>query len=161
MTHDFGNASLQTWFFPAFEIDTIRFFVVSSVLSDLPKTEFFRVRSDRFWTKKQPNSVTTSDLIGPIFHLIQWQVFLQYWPQSCLVLFRHVGMSSRVVVDGDFNTKTLDKALKNVWKWEWLEKKVWEELIGRFIRKIKTRGHAYCELCNKNINYAGRGYIFL
>jgi hypothetical protein len=70
-------------------------------------------------------------------------------------------MSSRVVVDGDFNTKTLDKALKNVWKWEWLEKKVWKELIGRFIRKIKTRGHAYCELCNKNINYAGRGYIFL
>jgi hypothetical protein len=44
-----------------------------------------------------------------------------------------------------------------------LEKKVGEELIDWFIRKIKTRGHAdaYCELCNKNINYAGRGYIFL
>jgi macrodomain Ter protein organizer (MatP/YcbG family) len=70
-------------------------------------------------------------------------------------------MSSRVVVDRDFNTKTLDKGLKSVWKWEWLEKKVREELIDRFIRKIKIRGHAYCELCNKNINYAGRRYIFL
>jgi len=64
---------------------------------------------------------------------------------------RHVGMSSHVVVDRNFNSKTLDKGLKNVWKWEWLEKKVGEELIGRFIRKIKTRGHAYYELCNKNI----------
>ena len=103
---------------------------LSDFLSSVPffqicrKPNFFRVRSDHFWTKKQPNSVTTSDLIGPIFHLIQWQVLLQYWPQSCLVLFRHVGMSSRVVVDRDFNTKTLDKGLKNVWKWEWLGEKV-------------------------------------
>ena len=41
-----------------------------------------------------------------------------------------MGMSSHVVVDRDFNTKTLDKGIKNVWKWEWLEKKVGEELIG-------------------------------
>ena len=67
-----------------------------------------------------------------------------------MVLFRHVGMSSRVVIYRDFNTKTLPKGLKNVWKWEWLEKKVGEELIGRCIPKIKTRGHAYCELCNKD-----------
>jgi hypothetical protein len=109
---------------------------------------FFRVCSDRFWTSKQPNSVTTNDLIGPIFHIIQWQVLLQYWPQSCLVLFQHVGMSSHVVVDRDFDTKILDD--------DWRRKKVGEELIGRFIRKIKTRGHAYCELCNKDINYASR-----
>ena len=49
------------------------------------------------------------------------------------------------------------------WFWyqdirQWLKKKVEEELIGRFIRKIKTRGHAYCELCNKDINYASRGW---
>ena len=75
-------------------------------------------------------------LLQRVIWLVQYFIssndkfFLQYWPQSCLVLFRHVGMSSRVVVDGDFNTKTLDKALKNVWKWEWLEKKVWEELIA-------------------------------
>jgi hypothetical protein len=67
-------------------------------------------------------------------------------------------MSSCVVVDRDFDTKTLANGLKNVWKWEWLKKKVGEELIGRFIRKMKTRGHAYCELCNKDINYAGRGW---
>jgi hypothetical protein len=53
-------------------------------------------------------------------------------------------MYSRVVVDHGFDTKTLDKGLKSVWKWEWLEKKVGEELIGRFIRKIKTRVNAYC-----------------
>ena len=119
---------------------------------------FFWVRSNRFWTLKQPNSVTTSDLIGPIFHIVQWQVLLQYWPQSCVVLFRHVGMYSRVVVDRGFDTKTLDKGLKSVWKWELLGKKVGEELIGRFIRKIKTRVNAYCELCNKDINSAGRGW---
>jgi hypothetical protein len=49
-------------------------------------------------------------------------------------------MSSRVVVDHDFNTKTLDKGLKNVWKWEWLGKKDGEELIGRFIRPIQDKG---------------------
>jgi hypothetical protein len=40
-------------------------------------------------------------------------------------------------------------------------KKVGEELIGRFILKIKTRGHAYCELCNKDISFAALSiYLF-
>ena len=49
-------------------------------------------------------------------------------------------MSSSVVVDRDFNTKTLDKGLKNVWKWEWLGKKVGEELIGRIYTTNSRQG---------------------
>ena len=42
-------------------------------------------------------------------------------------------MASRII-DRDYcDTKKLDKGLKNIWKWEWLEKKVDEELVGRFI----------------------------
>lgn len=51
------------------------------------------------------------------------------------------------VVERDFDTKLLDKGLKNVWKWEWLERKVDKELVGRFIRKINVREVAHCNLC--------------
>lgn len=62
---------------------------------------------------------------------------------------------SRIVIR-DFDTKKVDKGLKNVWKWEWLERKVGDELVGRFIRKIHSRGIAFSELCSKEINYATR-----
>ncbi|XP_053390209.1 prion-like-(Q/N-rich) domain-bearing protein 25 [Mercenaria mercenaria] len=42
-------------------------------------------------------------------------------------------MASRIV-DRDFDTKSLDKGLRNGWKWEWLEKKVDGELIGQLGR---------------------------
>jgi hypothetical protein len=95
--HDFFSVFKRN---SAFEIGKIQFFVVSSVFSDLPKT----LETAKFCYNKWFDWSNIS--------------ILQYWPQSCLVLFRHVGMSSRVVVDRDFNTKTLDKGLKNVWKWE-------------------------------------------
>jgi len=62
------------------------------------------------------------------------------------------------VVERDFDTKLLDRGLKNVWKWEWLERKVDKELVGRFIRKINVKGVAHCNLCRKDINYASRGW---
>jgi hypothetical protein len=62
-------------------------------------------------------------------------------------------MASRVV-DRDFDAKKADyKGLKNSWKWEWLEKKVGDELISEFIRKINSKGLAFCERC-QDINYA-------
>lgn len=63
------------------------------------------------------------------------------------------------VVNRQENAKLLvDKGLKNPWKWEWLEKNVDGEPVRRFIRKLDMRGLAKCELCNKNINYGGRGW---
>ena len=41
--------------------------------------------------------------------------------------------------------------------WEWLEKKVGDELISEFIRKINSKGLAFCELC-QDINYATCGW---
>ena len=59
----------------------------------------------------------------------------------------------------------LDKSLKkNKWKWSWLEKEVKgegeeTELVGKYIRKLKEDGKAYCEACNSdNIKYGGRGW---
>lgn len=42
------------------------------------------------------------------------------------------------VIDREFDTQSLDKGLKNVWKWERLERKVGDELIERFICKNKN-----------------------
>lgn len=70
-------------------------------------------------------------------------------------------MAGKVVIEIDvdnINIKVIDKGLKNVWKWEWLEWKVEDEPVRRFIRKINVRGLARCELCSKDINYGGRGW---
>lgn len=56
------------------------------------------------------------------------------------------------LVDQEVDTKFLEKGLKNIWKWEWLERKVNDELIGRFIRKINFKVLAYCGPCQKDIN---------
>jgi hypothetical protein len=61
-------------------------------------------------------------------------------------------MASRIV-DRDCDTRKVDKGLKNPWKWEWLERKVDDQLIGRFIRKLSSRGLAFCELFSKEVNY--------
>jgi len=66
-------------------------------------------------------------------------------------------MASRIV-DRDCDTRKVDKGLKNPWKWEWLERKVGDELICRFIWKLSSRGLAFCELCSKEVNYARRGW---
>ena len=68
-------------------------------------------------------------------------------------------MATKVVQrEADVNTKVLVKGLKNIWKWECLEKKVNDEPVRRFIKKLNARGLAKCELCNKEINYGGRGW---
>jgi len=35
---------------------------------------------------------------------------------------------------------------------------VGDELISEFIRKINSKGLAFCELCQKDIHYATRGW---
>jgi hypothetical protein len=73
-----------------------QFFVVSSVFSDLPKT----LETAKFCYNKWFDWSNIS--------------ILQYWPQSCLVLFRHVGMSSRVLKNGKKSCLLEEKS--NVWK---------------------------------------------
>jgi hypothetical protein len=41
-------------------------------------------------------------------------------------------MASRII-DRDFDTKSIDKGLKNVWKWEWLERKVEGDFVGNLL----------------------------
>lgn len=67
-------------------------------------------------------------------------------------------VQSQRIVDRDCDTKKVDKGLKNTWKWEWLERKVGDELVGRFLRKLNSRGIAFCELCSKNISYSTSGW---
>ncbi|KAJ8287290.1 hypothetical protein GJAV_G00049850 [Gymnothorax javanicus] len=61
-------------------------------------------------------------------------------------------------VDRSSDVKLIDKGVKNVWRWEWVERSVEGELVGKHIRKIKAPGLALCELCMKEINYSGRGW---
>ena len=37
-----------------------------------------------------------------------------------------------------------EKDVTNCWRWEWTEKKIEDENIGRFIRKVRAPGVAYC-----------------
>ena len=66
-------------------------------------------------------------------------------------------MSSHVV-DQEVDTKFKEKRLKNIFKWEWIERQVNDELIGRFIRKINVKGLAYCDLYQKDMKYGSRGW---
>jgi hypothetical protein len=70
-------------------------------------------------------------------------------------------MASRVVLQRDSSKLEVDKGIKNCWKWEWLERLVDGKPVGQFIRKIDSRGVARCQLCQKDINYTGRGWISL
>ena len=70
-------------------------------------------------------------------------------------------MASRVVLQRDFSKLEIDKGIANCWKWEWLERLVDGKPVGQFIRKIDSRGVARCQLCQKDINYTGRGWISL
>ncbi|XP_076109456.1 uncharacterized protein LOC143078481 [Mytilus galloprovincialis] len=67
-------------------------------------------------------------------------------------------MVSRVVLQRDSYNLEVDKGVKNCWKWDWVERSVYGNPVGQFIRKINSRGIARCELCQKDINYAGRGW---
>jgi hypothetical protein len=67
-------------------------------------------------------------------------------------------MSGHVVQREQSDVRAIDKGLRNCWKWEWLEKVVNNEPISKYIRKLNLKGIALCQLCNKQISYAGRGW---
>jgi histidinol phosphatase-like enzyme len=48
--------------------------------------------------------------------------------------------------DGTITPKEIDKGIKNIWKWAWLEREVCGELVSRHIRKLSEKGKAFCTL---------------
>ena len=69
----------------------------------------------------------------------------------------------------DEHLKTLEKAVKNKFRWHWLETTVEITLKGErkatslieWIRKIDMPGKAKCIVCDKIISYGARGRISL
>ena len=69
----------------------------------------------------------------------------------------------------DEHLKTLEKAVKNKFRWRWLETTVEITLKGErkatslieWIRKIDVPGKAKCIVCDKIISYGARGRISL
>ena len=56
---------------------------------------------------------------------------------------------ARRIIDrnGTITPKEIDKGIKNIWKWEWLEREVCGELVSRHIQKLGEKGKAFCTLC--------------
>lgn len=67
-------------------------------------------------------------------------------------------MSGHVVERGQADVQAIDKGLRNSWIWEWLEKVVNNDPVSKYIRKINVKGVAICQICNRHISYAGRGW---
>jgi hypothetical protein len=66
---------------------------------------------------------------------------------------------ARRIIDrnGTITPKEIDKGIKNIWKWEWLEREVCGELVSRHIQKLGEKGKAFCTLCRKDLSYASQG----
>ena len=62
------------------------------------------------------------------------------------------------VTRGDACVKTIDKSIKNKFKWEWLQEKL--DGGGYFsdcFRKLRQPGLVYCVTCNDQISYGSAG----
>lgn len=64
-----------------------------------------------------------------------------------------------ILRSSNVNVRNIDKGLKNVWRWEWLDRQVDEVYLRECIRKIKSPGTAYCIVCRKEIYYKSRGCV--
>ena len=57
-----------------------------------------------------------------------------------------------------YNTKEIEKASKNKWRWEWLsELDTRGNKWGNWLRKPDVAGVAFCDCCNKTIKYGSSG----
>ncbi len=57
-----------------------------------------------------------------------------------------------------YNTKELEKGVKNKWRWEWLgEVDASGEKWSKWLKKPDKVGIAFCEVCAKSINYKSNG----
>lgn len=59
---------------------------------------------------------------------------------------------------GDLCIKTIDKTVKNKFKWEWLQEKLdGGGYFSDIFRKLKEPGFVYCTTCTDRINYGSSG----
>jgi len=57
-----------------------------------------------------------------------------------------------------YNTKDLEKDVKNKWRWEWLsERDSRGEQWSVWLKKPDAKGVAFCEVCARTINYKSNG----
>lgn len=61
--------------------------------------------------------------------------------------------------DDDCNIQEIDKGIKNLWCWNWLERQVDGVYVRDSIRKLNKSGVAYCNICSKEILYGNRGFL--
>lgn len=59
------------------------------------------------------------------------------------------------------DVRSIDKNVKNPWKWEWLEREVNGRFVSESIRKLEKSGTAYCLVCQKELKYGSRGFVTL
>ena len=61
-------------------------------------------------------------------------------------------------VDRTADNDTVEKGVKNRWKWKWLEEKDANGIfLSDYIRKIKKPGFARCTICMCELKYASGG----
>jgi len=57
-----------------------------------------------------------------------------------------------------YNTKDLEKHVKNKWRWEWLnEVEADGGKWGQWLKKPEISGVGFCEACGRTINYQSSG----
>lgn len=57
-----------------------------------------------------------------------------------------------------YNTKDLEKDVKNKWRWEWLNDVDADGVKWvQWLKKPEISGVAFCEACGKTINYKSSG----
>jgi len=57
-----------------------------------------------------------------------------------------------------YNTKDLEKHVKNKWRWEWLnEVEADGGKWGQWLKRPEISGVGFCEACGRTINYQSSG----
>ncbi|GBM46483.1 hypothetical protein AVEN_78878-1 [Araneus ventricosus] len=59
------------------------------------------------------------------------------------------------------NVRVIDKGVKSVWSWNWLEKQIDGVYVREIIRKIVKAGISYCSICCKDLQYGKQGFAVL
>ena len=90
-----------------------------------------------------------------MYKLIQYLILI-----SCVLYACKIVRMRNDIVQGDksSNVKEIDKDVKNMWKWDWLEKMFCGVHLGDHLRKIAVAGKAFCILCDQEIKYDTRGF---
>jgi hypothetical protein len=151
---------LQTWFSSTFQFSNFRFSASNSVFSVFANPEFFSLFYGLFRriVYKPTSDWSIDRTIDWFSEIIIASVGLYKIGRGYQFIKKEWSIPSRVVERDSNKNLEIDKGIRNWWKWEWLERFVDGNPVRQTIQKIDSRGLARCEVCNKEINYAGRGW---